>query len=744
MAQTFYQTIPEANNIKTVDTQPVRYIDPNSAKYVINTTPSLVQNNPVYVTTLPNNINFIENDTNKIVKIVKQIDPQTERQNYVQVRNVYVSDDEPQDPTILYVKRTPIPANIRAPETERIYRTYRSDDIVLEDSEQEEESIVLIRRNPSQRVYEVNDSYKDVTARVDTFRSNYKPNGGDVEIFDDQRKPKAKAKVDSFNRKYIRPGGDVEIFDESVNPKIGPRIESHNYGYVRSGGNVEIFDDKTRPLVKSKIDSFNKNYIRPDGDVEIFDEKPKYRTGPKVNTRNSSYSKHGGDVEIFSEKRSYSTGPRIDTRNKNYVKTGGEVQVFSEKLEFNAAPIVDTRNRNYIKKGGEVKVFSEKLEVKAKPRVDTNNKKPSKTSKNSDENKSRKTATIETEIIDLNAPAYNEEIIQPNSEKLVPTNEEEQVYEIVLDGQEQYEPTRHDEQIQEYRIVNYEIEPQKHSKLRSSSLENFERVRPVDPKLKTNYEIVETEKSKNDKQNNTKKKSNSLNNSERAIKKNEPKMQNKKKLEFNPKILENLGFKEPNVKNVKSKLSTWNSAEFSNANKQNNSYSNRYKTRDLQMSPETKVKNWLVSSVPASPISSPVNENKKSKDKENKLPLIKKTKNSQNSSNNDEPFKPKKSTGERYKPGTKYDAWNQHDSNYIENRVYDENSKLPQLTHKQMYDMVNTLTNRKPVRIAETDDIFDVKFKDKKNMKNFENEDMPHNQAKNLQNNEDVKKTQQI
>lgn len=34
------------------------------------------------------------------------------------------------------------------------------------------------------------------------------------------------------------------------------------------------------------------------------------------------------------------------------------------------------------------------------------------------------------------------------------------------------------------------------------------------------------------------------------------------------------------------------------------------------------------------------------------------------------------------------------------------NNKLPKLTHKQIYDMVNTMTNRKPVRIDENDNIF--------------------------------------
>lgn len=53
------------------------------------------------------------------------------------------------------------------------------------------------------------------------------------------------------------------------------------------------------------------------------------------------------------------------------------------------------------------------------------------------------------------------------------------------------------------------------------------------------------------------------------------------------------------------------------------------------------------------------------------------------------------------------DHWIQDDTNYNRNRSYDKNSKLPQISNKQMYDMVNTLTNRKPVRIAENDDIFE-------------------------------------
>ena len=75
----------------------------------------------------------------------------------------------------------------------------------------------------------------------------------------------------------------------------------------------------------------------------------------------------------------------------------------------------------------------------------------------------------------------------------------------------------------------------------------------------------------------------------------------------------------------------------------------------------------------------------------------------------------KKPTVARFNPSPKYDSWIQHDYNYNENRTYDKNSKLPQLTHKQMYDLVNTLTNRKPVRIADTDDIFDANFKNHKN-----------------------------
>lgn len=53
---------------------------------------------------------------------------------------------------------------------------------------------------------------------------------------------------------------------------------------------------------------------------------------------------------------------------------------------------------------------------------------------------------------------------------------------------------------------------------------------------------------------------------------------------------------------------------------------------------------------------------------------------------------------------------NENDVNVNNRAMYfandGSNNKLPELTHKQMYDMVNTMTNRKPVRIDVNDNIF--------------------------------------
>lgn len=55
-----------------------------------------------------------------------------------------------------------------------------------------------------------------------------------------------------------------------------------------------------------------------------------------------------------------------------------------------------------------------------------------------------------------------------------------------------------------------------------------------------------------------------------------------------------------------------------------------------------------------------------------------------------------------------------------QNKFYDNNNnnKLPQLTHKQMYDLMNTMTNRKPVRVNESDNIFGSTDKNKENIPN--------------------------
>jgi hypothetical protein len=63
----------------------------------------------------------------------------------------------------------------------------------------------------NRKIVYANGSLDDVPSRVDTLRSDYRPGGGDVEIFDEKRSPKAKPKVDSRNRTYIRQGGDVEV-----------------------------------------------------------------------------------------------------------------------------------------------------------------------------------------------------------------------------------------------------------------------------------------------------------------------------------------------------------------------------------------------------------------------------------------------------------------------------------------------------------------------------------------------------
>ncbi|RNA24544.1 microtubule-associated 4 isoform X13 [Brachionus plicatilis] len=629
------------------------------------------------------------------------------------------------------------------------------------------------RPNAKPKIFDEKLSFRS-GPRVDTRNTSYSRNGGNVEVFSERPNFSSGPRIDTFNKNYVRQGGNVRVFSEKIDVNATPRVDDRNLNYKKLGGNVQVFSEKVEvrnidPVVDTKnpnyrkpasnvkifskkahfekgpvIDSKNSEYRKPDNNVKIFNEKVEFKNGPVVDDKNSNYKKPESDVKIFNQKVEFNNGPVIDAKNKDYRKPESDVKIFNQKvdfisgplvdaknpdyqkpesdikifdkkIEFNTGPLIDSKNNNYKKSGGDVKIFDEKVEFHKAAMIDHLNKNYKKPDPKIVNQKIKVNA--QSKIDNKNTPfvkTKNENKPDSNAE----TTESNQLYqnEPISEQSEKQNDLDHEEEIEIVQVldnkdnVDFELEP-------VSKPKNFKSPENADDQETS--ALKQTRNHQKNGENKISRKKKDTNNQKRRIgrsnspqfssKVNEQKMAPKKKpvVEQTLKILENLGFKDPNVKNVKSKVTTWNSIENMHPTKPHLSYLNQYRTRDLQMSPDSKVKKWLSSSVPQSPTEKiSIDDKKTQKKKENVLPIIK-TK-PKNPRQNDELPKQKKSSVKNASP--RVDQWVQEDSSYNRNRTYDKNSKLPQISNKQMYEMVNTLTNRKPVKIAENDDIFD-KFK---------------------------------
>uniref|UniRef100_A0A158P9W8 Microtubule-associated protein n=1 Tax=Angiostrongylus cantonensis TaxID=6313 RepID=A0A158P9W8_ANGCA len=147
-----------------------------------------------------------------------------------------------------------------------------------------------------------------VSSKVGSF-TNHKPQGGNVQIFSENRTYNVQSKIGSLNNVSHTPGGgNVRIpnmkldFKEKATPKIDAKSD-----YVPLIPEKKAITQKLNWTARSKIGSLDNVKHKPaGGNVQILDQKLQWHATSKVGSRdNIGHKPGGGNVQIFDERIQY-------------------------------------------------------------------------------------------------------------------------------------------------------------------------------------------------------------------------------------------------------------------------------------------------------------------------------------------------------------------------------------------------------------------------------------------------------
>ncbi|XP_048238298.1 uncharacterized protein LOC124115086 isoform X3 [Haliotis rufescens] len=218
---------------------------------------------------------------------------------------------------------------------------------------------------------------------IDSKRPDYRPGGGDIQIFSEKKEYRAEPRIDAraspASRASPKPGTPRTTPVKSPSPNLSgvrSKIGSMDKAkHTPGGGNVRIVTKKTDyTTVSSRVGSKDKLQHKPGGgNVKIENKKLTLdNVTPRIGSLdNARHQAGGGDKKIESKKLEWKKESRVGSLdNAKHVAGGGDKKIESKKLEWKTESRVGSLdNTKHVAGGGDKKIESKKLEWKTESRV---------------------------------------------------------------------------------------------------------------------------------------------------------------------------------------------------------------------------------------------------------------------------------------------------------------------------------------------------------------------------------------
>ncbi|XP_067648631.1 uncharacterized protein [Haliotis asinina] len=218
---------------------------------------------------------------------------------------------------------------------------------------------------------------------IDSKRPDYRPGGGDIQIFSEKKEYKAEARIDAraspASRASPKPGTHRTPPVKSPSPNLSAvrsKIGSMDKAkHTPGGGNVKIVTKKTDyTSVSSRVGSKDKLMHKPGGgNVKIENKKLSLdNVTPRIGSlENARHQAGGGDKKVETKKLNWEAKSKIGSMdNAKHVPGGGEKKIETKKLEWKTESRVGSMdNAKHVAGGGDKKIETKKLEWKTESRV---------------------------------------------------------------------------------------------------------------------------------------------------------------------------------------------------------------------------------------------------------------------------------------------------------------------------------------------------------------------------------------
>ncbi|XP_046580153.1 microtubule-associated protein tau-like isoform X3 [Haliotis rubra] len=218
---------------------------------------------------------------------------------------------------------------------------------------------------------------------IDSKRPDYRPGGGDIQIFSEKKEYKAEARIDAHaspaSRASPKPGTPRTTPVKSPSPNLSgvrSKIGSMDKAkHTPGGGNVRIVTKKTDyTSVSSRVGSKDKLQHKPGGgNVKIENKKLSLDSvTPRIGSLdNAKHQAGGGDKKVETKTLNWEAKSKIGSMdNAKHVPGGGEKKIESHTIEWRSESKVGSLdNAHHTPGGGEKKIVNEKVEFKAESKV---------------------------------------------------------------------------------------------------------------------------------------------------------------------------------------------------------------------------------------------------------------------------------------------------------------------------------------------------------------------------------------
>ncbi|KAK6741267.1 hypothetical protein RB195_009242 [Necator americanus] len=145
------------------------------------------------------------------------------------------------------------------------------------------------------------------------------------------------SKIGSFTD-HKPQGGNVQIFSENRTYNAQSKIGSlHNVTHTPGGGNVKIpnmkldFKEKAKPKIEAKSD-----YVPPVPEKKMITQKLNWNAHSKIGSLdNVKHKPAGGNVQILNQKLEWHATSKVGSKdNIKHKPGGGNVQIFDERIQY--------------------------------------------------------------------------------------------------------------------------------------------------------------------------------------------------------------------------------------------------------------------------------------------------------------------------------------------------------------------------------------------------------------------------